>query len=508
VKRIIEVRAFQEGPHLNALEEDVMSKRWNMWMSAAAIAFAATGSLCPAQEAGSATPAPHIFLDRSAKVVAYQLHRLNNAQLVSLERKADAPRYRPIYDAILTRRGLDKKYRDEAIAALAAMDHLSPVVEILTAIGQIDPEDKSTPRELIAILMAQKPEELKAQTEKIKVMATGAGNDLVRQAAYAALAVADGKPGEVWQLASSRQALRQLIGGIPLINDGQLRAAFFPLVNPLCEKAADHPTQIAAVDAISSIPGHEAEVFKELAGLISSSSGAIRDTAIRSIRRIPIDKWPEDQEEPLANVIVKMVADTPARERTGPAIGQAVQLGNDLAGELPDVKGLAIRKSLRSLAVPIVVIRTIREKMEYDTHYFAVQAGKPVQVTLENADAMPHNLVITTPGAMQDIAVKAGTMPPPADSDAKKAYIPDDPRVLAALSMVQPDGSDTMTFTAPTAPGNYDFVCTFPGHWVRMYGVMIVVPDLEAWEKDPKPPSDPLLHKPYASQKNDAATGS
>jgi azurin len=223
---------------------------------------------------------------------------------------------------------------------------------------------------------------------------------------------------------------------------------------------------------------------------------------VRSIRRIKSDNWPADAVEPLAGAVEELVKETPAPQRTGPAIAQAVQLGNDLSNEMDDAKGQAIRKQLRELAVPVVVIRTLREQMQYDMKYFVVQAGKPVEVTLDNGDAMPHNLVITQPGKMQEVAVQAGSMPPPTDDT--KAYIPDNPAVLQALSMVQPDESKTLTFNAPAKPGEYDFVCTFPGHWVRMYGVMLVVPDLEAWEKSPTPPHDPLNHKVLDSQKNEA----
>ena len=35
--------------------------------------------------------------------------------------------------------------------------------------------------------------------------------------------------------------------------------------------------------------------------------------------------------------------------------------------------------------------------------------------------------------------------------------------------------------------GRYVFVCTFPGHWIRMYGVMLVVPSLDQFETKPTP---------------------
>ena len=31
-----------------------------------------------------------------------------------------------------------------------------------------------------------------------------------------------------------------------------------------------------------------------------------------------------------------------------------------------------------------------------------------------------------------------------------------------------------ITFTAPAAPGSYPYICTFPGHWRIMRGVLVV----------------------------------
>jgi azurin len=481
-----------------------MKKPWNRLVLSGFLVAATTAPLCLAQAQDAA--APQIFLDRSPQIVAYQLKRLNNAQLLAVERKTTDPKYKPVYEAILGRKGIDKKFREEAISALAQLNKSDPVVELLNAIGNVDPEDKSTPRELIGLLMSQAPAVLAKQRDKIQAMTTESQSDLVKQAAYGALAVGDQKADAVWELASKNdQGMPAFLAGIGLINDAKLRGVFFDKMNPLVSKAPDEATQVAAIDVVGMMPGHEADAFKELAGLIRGPAGAVRDAAVRSIRRIPSDKWPQEQIEPLAKDIVKLVKDTPADQRTTPQAAQAVQLGNDLAGELADEQGLPIRKSLRDLGVRVVVIRTLREQMQYDTRYFAVQAGKPVQVILQNDDAMPHNLVITAPGAMQEIAIAAGTMPPPDDSNAKSAYIPQSPKVLQSLSMVQPGESETLNFVAPTQPGEYDYVCTFPGHWVRMYGVMLVVADLDAWEKSPMPPSDPILKKAYDSAKNEAS---
>jgi hypothetical protein len=184
--------------------------------------------------AAIAQDAPQVFLDKPPQVVAYQLKRLTNPQLIALERKPDDAKYRPVYEAILERKGVDRKARDEAVGVLAKFDKSDAVVELLDAIGKIDPDDKATPRELIAMLMAQKPAAIAAQREKIAALANDSQSDIAKQAAYAALAVGDGKPDAVWMTASTADgALPLLLSGIGLINDGKLRSAFYDKVDPL-----------------------------------------------------------------------------------------------------------------------------------------------------------------------------------------------------------------------------------------------------------------------------------
>jgi azurin len=171
------------------------------------------------------------------------------------------------------------------------------------------------------------------------------------------------------------------------------------------------------------------------------------------------------------------------------------------AGALPDLSAAAMRRSLRDRGVQVVSIGTVPEQMLFDVRWFVVEAGKPVEVVLTNPDAMPHNIVIGRPGSVNAIGSAADKMPPPADLSAR-AYIPDSPLVLAATRLVQRGESDRISFTAPSTPGEYNFICSFPAHWMRMYGVMLVVPSLDAFEVKPTPPNDPLTGKPYDAQRN------
>ena len=69
--------------------------------------------------------------------------------------------------------------------------------------------------------------------------------------------------------------------------------------------------------------------------------------------------------------------------------------------------------------------------------------------------------------------------------------------MLFSTRLAQQNETVRVGFVAPADPGAYVFVCTFPGHWMRMYGVMLVVPSLEAWEARPTAPLDPMTGKPF-----------
>jgi azurin len=180
----------------------------------------------------------------------------------------------------------------------------------------------------------------------------------------------------------------------------------------------------------------------------------------------------------------------------------ALQLGEKLAAALPEGPRLGVRRDLRALGVQVVRIQSVPEQMLFDLKWFAVQAGKPVQIVLANPDAMQHNLVIGQPGSLQEIGTKGATMPLPADAAGNnvKPYVPDTPLVLHATRLLNGGETERLNFTAPAKPGEYIYLCTFPGHWVRMYGVMLVVDNLEAWEGNPTVPKDPITNKPFASR--------
>jgi azurin len=94
-----------------------------------------------------------------------------------------------------------------------------------------------------------------------------------------------------------------------------------------------------------------------------------------------------------------------------------------------------------------------------------------VKLTFKNTDDMLHNVVFTMPGAANEVGEQALNM----GLDGERLnYVPANPKVLFHTSLLQPGKSETIYFTAPDKPGDYPFVCTYPGHYLVMRGILKV----------------------------------
>ncbi len=437
---------------------------------------------------------PVIFWDKAPQVIAFQLNRLTVKQLVKIERKSDDAKYRPLFETYLTRKGIPAKVRAEGLAALVKLNKSDEAAELIAAIGRVDAGDAEQAAvlpELSTLLLRHDSAALGKHRDKLDELAA-ADNIAVKRIAFAGLAVAIGKADDAWQLASEKDmGVRGLMAGLSLVPDAKLRSGFFEKVRPLIGEALDEDTQRAAIEAASFIPMHEKEAAAALAALIAE--GKLVDAAAPSLRRIDKQHWNKDNAAEVGEKIVAFVEATPIEGRTAPAVLDAVELGKELAAMLPAAakeKASAIRKSLNDLGVQVVQLKTINEEMRYDRMWFAVQAGKPVMVVLHNEDSMPHNFVLVAPGSIEEIGKASENLQGQAGDPS--SYVPKSEKVLAFSATIPPNGVTRFSFTAPAKAGVYEYVCTFPGHWSRMYGSLVVVDDLEAFEKSPKEPADPL----------------
>jgi putative heme-binding domain-containing protein len=421
-------------------------------------------------------PKKPFFLPKSPVAAAYVLGRLSNKEL------AAAPRSEFVYVALLKRKGLERKYRVEAMEGLAKVRNSDPLTELLGGLRELDQKgEDSEPvlRDLAGILLQTKPADLAARHDDLDKLATESQLPLTRQLAYAALITADGSADKVWpQVESDPVKLSDLLLSIPLLRDAKLRAALYPKIEPLVHKADPAEVRRAAITAVAAVPGHDAETFNTLAAL--AKSGTEREAAVASLQRIPRKSWPPDQAAPLIESLVAYLQSVPVEKRTEPEVISAFQFATDLAALLSPDQASAVGKTLRAIGVSVFVVRTIPEQMLYDKTLIVVEVGKPVALMLINDDAMPHNLVVVTPGAMEEIGTAAEKMPPEPDAQGRH-YIPESPKVLHASKLVEPGQQMKLSFTAPEVPGDYQYVCTFPGHWRRMNGILAVVTNVEAW---------------------------
>jgi putative heme-binding domain-containing protein len=416
------------------------------------------------------------YLPKNPVAAAYILGRLSNQELVQ------APRSEFVYVALLGRKGLDKKYRLEALDGLSKLRHSDTLTELLTGIEDLDKkgeESLDSLHDLANLLVGLSPADLTAKRSRLESLAQDAQLPFTKQAGYAALIVADGSGDKAWELTGADTARRaDLLQAIPLIPQAQIRASFYLKVEPLTKGDSSPELLRAAMTALPAIAGHEAEAFKILAGFVQTGKEAA--AAVAALQQIPQKDWSNDLAQPLVESLLATLKKTPPEVRTSVDFVRTVQFATDLASLLPADQARTLTKTLRGLGPTVFVLKAVYEQLRYDKTLLVVEAGKPVAITLTNEDAMPHNIAILAPGALEEIGSAAEKLPAEPDAEGR-LYVPASPKVLHATKLAPPGQSIQLAFDAPTETGDYPYVCTFPGHWRRMTGVMTVVEDVDAY---------------------------
>jgi azurin len=125
---------------------------------------------------------------------------------------------------------------------------------------------------------------------------------------------------------------------------------------------------------------------------------------------------------------------------------------------------------------PRVVEITANDTMKYSVTAISAAPGEDLKVTLTNLgslpkEAMAHNWVLLKAGADAGAFSNASVMAKATD------YLPPSlqDEVVAQIGMQGPHQTGEVEFHAPTAPGDYTYLCTFPAHYqIGMRGTLTV----------------------------------
>jgi len=119
------------------------------------------------------------------------------------------------------------------------------------------------------------------------------------------------------------------------------------------------------------------------------------------------------------------------------------------------------------------VILKAAKNLMFDQTEIRLPAGQAVKLTFQNPDSVPHNWALLKPGTLQKVGEQCNRLISDPQAAAQH-YIPSSSDILAYTNVVEPYAEHTIYFRVPSEPGRYPYLCTFPGHWMVMNGVLVV----------------------------------
>ena len=109
-------------------------------------------------------------------------------------------------------------------------------------------------------------------------------------------------------------------------------------------------------------------------------------------------------------------------------------------------------------------------EMKFDKKNITVQAGSWVRIKLVNEGvdpAMLHNIVFVKYGTRKEVAKQS------IEAGPDLQFVPKSTDVIAYSDLADPGETVVLEFEAPEK-GNYEFICTYPGHSEIMRGYFFV----------------------------------
>lgn len=262
-----------------------------------------------------------------------------------------------VYHAMLSRQGISKKYRRQAIEALATANNVTPVGQLVASIREAETQGHASLGDLTKLLpqynMVPSDEGLLIR------LADETSSNEVRRAAYATLWNAS-KVETVWQQASkSRSQMKAAISSMEAIEDSQKLEILYPLVRSLMiglgpkfdDEVATQNTgdlEQQALKIIARWPGHTDEKIVDFAKLTSEERMAT--SALTALASLPTQTvagqlTPSDASVILTKILSLAAEATPV-ERQESGYANWLDLGAALSGK----RGVSVADADQQLA--------------------------------------------------------------------------------------------------------------------------------------------------------------
>lgn len=413
-------------------------------------------------------------LPQDAAVLATFLKQTTDGDLNGL------PKVGAVLEEKVLRPTVKADVRTTAVGDLAKLKNTGRPAVIVDAFAKIEAAGGALNKsadELGKLLVMEPKADLAKSRDALAPLVSSAKQANVARNAAAAVIVADGTPDTVWNAnpeAGVRSRIIEAIGLIPP-SEAALRAKFQPLLTALLADGKAEGAQLRAV--LAALPLMGAENASANFGVVAKylAEGKERNAAAKALIKFPKANWDAAQAKPITDSVLAYGKTVKAQDRSNPEYVEIITAAKELAALQGDA-GKAVLAELKTISVDVFVVHTVHEQLRFDTTRIEVQAGKNFEIVFENDDVMPHNLVIVPPGKHMDIGNAAMTMTPDKVDKQGRAYLPADweKQILAATKLLEPGQKETIKLKAPGTPGEYEFVCTFPGHAVIMWGVLSV----------------------------------
>ncbi|KAA0988847.1 PVC-type heme-binding CxxCH protein [Dyadobacter aurulentus] len=363
------------------------------------------------------------------KAARYVLKLANAQELASL------PQTPEVRTAMLTRPDINAAKKQEAVSILAREQKTGKVNVLLAAIreeekSRLSSQQSAAQQELIKLLLTTEPAELKQSQAELTKLINADTSRVMQATGFAALITAGQSDPSLQKAIQEKPAA--FLSGISMLNSGDLRASFYTKVKELTarEPAAAYPL----------------------------------------LMRMTIENPAKTQN---TKDFIASLNTTPESVQNSPAFATAITTMKNLVYYMPEKDKKDVLSMLENMGTIEIKLVAIEAKMAFDKKALTVPAGRAVTLVFENPDLMPHNVVIVKPGTAEKVGEAADAMASLKDG-FEKNFVPSTPDVLFATPLVNSGKSFRLEFKAPAQPGEYPFICSFPGHWRVMQGILTV----------------------------------